>query len=134
MPQCCLGPQPSALSLAGVRQYAVGVDLDPAYDAHVTQVAGAKAAALVASGIRVLDVRTPEEFAEGHVPGAVNIPISDLEARLGDVPKDRTVIVYCESGRRAGRAEKLLAGSGRDVRHLEGDMAAWRKAQLEIER
>ena len=77
----------------------------------------------------VLDVRTPEEFARGHVPGAVNVPHTELPQRLPDLelPQDRRVVVYCESGRRAGVAEASLREAGfSQVLHLEGDMAAWR--------
>ncbi len=81
----------------------------------------------------VLDVRTPKEFGEGHVPGAVNIPHTELAARLAEVRsggKDQ-VVVYCESGRRAGMAEAILRQAGfNNVLHLEGDMAAWRKQRL----
>jgi rhodanese-related sulfurtransferase len=86
------------------------------------------------ASVYVLDVRTPGEFAEGHVPGAVNIPVDELDERLAEVPKGSPVVVYCESGKRAKRAEKLLATIGRDVRHLEGDMRGWRKAELDVER
>jgi rhodanese-related sulfurtransferase len=78
----------------------------------------------------VLDVRTPEEFASGHVPGAVNIPHTELGERLAELPGDRggEVVVYCERGGRAARAEDLLREAGYTaVRHLEGDMAAWRR-------
>lgn len=74
----------------------------------------------------VLDVRTPEEFASGHVPGAVNIPHDELAQRLAEVPKDRDVVLYCRSGRRAQVAGEVLAGNGYSrLQHLEGDMVAW---------
>ena len=82
----------------------------------------------------LLDVRTPEEFAKGHVPGAINIPYDALPARLGELEggKDRAVVVYCESGRRAGKAESTLAENGyTNLHHLEGDMKAWRAAGRE---
>jgi rhodanese-related sulfurtransferase len=74
----------------------------------------------------VLDVRTPEEFASGYVPGAVNIPHDQLAARLAEVPKDREVVLYCRSGRRVGLAGEVLAEHGyRRLVHLEGDIGAW---------
>ena len=85
----------------------------------------------------LLDVRSREEFAKGHVPGAVNIPHDELAGRLGELPggKDRALVVYCESGRRAGRAESLLAEQGySNLHHLEGDMKAWRAAGRPTER
>ena len=79
----------------------------------------------------VLDVRRPEEYGQSHVPGAINVPHDQVAARLDELGPDldRPVIVYCESGRRAGMAEAVLAEAGfSDVRHLEGDMRAWRAA------
>ena len=74
----------------------------------------------------VLDVRTPAEFAEGHVPGAVNIPHDQVAARIGEVPRDKDVVLYCKSGRRAGLAADVLTANGYTrLKHLEGDMTAW---------
>ena len=74
----------------------------------------------------VLDVRTPQEYAEGHVPGAVNVPHDQLASRLTEVPKDKDVVLYCKSGRRAGIAADVLAANGYTrLSHLEGDMNAW---------
>ena len=85
----------------------------------------------------VLDVRTPEEFAAGRVPRAVNIPHTELAARLGEIgveDRAREVVVYCESGRRAAEAEATLRHAGFSaVRHLEGDMKAWRNAERPCE-
>jgi 3-mercaptopyruvate sulfurtransferase SseA len=53
---------------------------------------------------QLVDVRTPGEYAGGHIPSAVNIPVSEIEQQPPDVPKDRLVIVYCRSGARSGRA------------------------------
>lgn len=83
----------------------------------------------------VLDVRTPGEFAAGHVPGAVNIShdaLADRLTELGDRP-DAEVVVYCERGPRAAKAAALLAGAGFSaVRRLAGDMAGWRAAGLPV--
>ena len=74
----------------------------------------------------VLDVRTPEEFVAGHVPGAVNIPVDQVAARLDEVPKDKDVVLYCKSGRRAGIASEVLANHGYTrLQHLEGDIVGW---------
>ena len=83
----------------------------------------------------VLDVRTQEEFAEGHVPHAKNIPVQELETRLAEVPKDRDVVVYCQSGARASRAAALLheRGYGR-ISEMAGSMLAWRAAELPVEK
>ena len=74
----------------------------------------------------VLDVRSPEEFKEGHVPGAVNIPYDQMAARMSEVPKDKDVVLYCRSGRRAGIAADVLQANGYTrLSHLEGDITAW---------
>lgn len=74
----------------------------------------------------VLDVRTPAEYAEGHVPGAVNVPHDQLASRLAEVPKDKDVVLYCRSGRRAALAADVLAAHGYTrLSHLEGDIQAW---------
>lgn len=83
----------------------------------------------------LLDVRTAQEFGAGHVPGAVNIPVQELESRLAQVPKDREVVVYCEVGGRARRAGTLLRERGYDkVSEMEGSMKAWREARLPVEK
>lgn len=87
---------------------------------------GAKAHELVAGGAQLVDVRTKDEFAAGHLPGAINIPVQDLERRLGELgPKDRAIVVYCHSGQRSRRAARILRGAGHgDVSDL-GAMRRW---------
>jgi rhodanese-related sulfurtransferase len=86
--------------------------------ASATETPGATARRLVASGAVLLDVRTPSEFADKHLPAAVNIPVEDLGARMADVEKltqgDRTkpIVVYCRSGNRSRKAEGMLRQAG----------------------
>lgn len=85
----------------------------------------------------VLDVRTPREYASGHVPGAMNIPVDELSDRLPELRHrdNAEIVVYCESGRRAGRAGTLLKDNGfLNIRHLQGDMAQWRNDGLPTEK
>jgi phage shock protein E len=85
----------------------------------------------------VLDVRTPAEFAAGHVPGARNVSHDQLAAQLTDlaVLRDKQVVLYCRSGRRTLVAEAILRGAGfTQLRRLEGDFLAWEAAQRPIER
>lgn len=84
----------------------------------------ARAHALVADGATLLDVRTPGEFRQGHVEGAVNVPIDELEGRLAEVPTDHPVVVYCLSGGRSASAARLLGERGYDVLDL-GAMSNW---------
>lgn len=77
-------------------------------------------------GAFVLDVREPDEFAGGTVPGAVNIPLGELPQRLAAIPRDRTIACLCRSGNRSGKAQAFLAGEGYDAVNLTGGMLAWR--------
>jgi hypothetical protein len=63
----------------------------------------------------VLDVRTPAEFARGHVPGALHIPVQELEKRLGEIPGDRPVLLVCRTGRRAVIAYNILVTARPDM-------------------
>ncbi|TAN84552.1 MAG: rhodanese-like domain-containing protein [Gallionella sp.] len=76
----------------------------------------------------ILDVRSPEEYAEGHIPGAVNIPHDQLSSRLAEIGsyKNKDVVLYCKSGRRAGVAANTLRAAGfSKLLHLDGDMNGW---------
>lgn len=75
----------------------------------------------------VVDVRTPEEFARGAVPGAVNIPVDDLRNRLDELPGDRPIVAYCQVGMRGYLATRILAQHGRHVRNLSGGYQSYRQ-------
>lgn len=85
----------------------------------------------------LIDVRSPQEYAQGHIPGALNMPhdrIDDYLAQLGDA-KHKPIIVYCQSGRRARMVmDTLRMQAFKDVSHLEGDMMGWRDAGMPINR
>lgn len=83
----------------------------------------------------ILDVRSPEEYADGHIPGAINVPYDQIEARIDFLEEHREaeVVVYCRTGRRAGVAENALSEAGfEQIRDLEGHMVAWREAELPL--
>jgi rhodanese-related sulfurtransferase len=86
--------------------------------------------------VTVLDVRPEEEFAAGHIPGAVNIPIHELEKRLADLPKSREVVAYCRGPYclMSYDAVALLRRKGRKSRRLQDGMPEWRAAGLPVER
>jgi glyoxylase-like metal-dependent hydrolase (beta-lactamase superfamily II) len=73
----------------------------------------------------VLDVREPEEVAEWAIPTSVNIPLGQLGARVGEIPRDREVVTVCASGNRSSYAADALARAGYRVANLRGGMAAW---------
>jgi phage shock protein E len=68
--------------------------------------------ARIEAGAKIVDVRTPPEFGGGAYPGAVNIPLQTLAARLGEIPTDRPVVVYCASGMRSASAARVLKRAG----------------------
>ena len=81
----------------------------------------------------VIDVRTPEEFAQGHIPGAINIAYDTVAQRIGEIDTPHGVALYCQVGPRARRGEAALLESGYDrVLHLDGGFAAWRAAGLPV--
>jgi phage shock protein E len=76
-----------------------------------------------------LDVRTPDEYNDGHIQGAVLIPVQELEKHLAEVPKDKRVYVYCHSGRRSVTASNILVEGGfSNIENIEGGIVAWKKA------
>ncbi|MCC6612872.1 MAG: rhodanese-like domain-containing protein [Anaerolineae bacterium] len=81
----------------------------------------------------LVDVRTPEEFAEGHIPGAVNISVQTLPDRLNEIPRDIPVVVYCRSGNRSGQASQILAQAGYETIYDLGAITAWQAAGLPIQ-
>lgn len=68
----------------------------------------------------ILDVRTPDEFRNGHIPGAVNIPIDELRDRLTELPTDRAIVAYCQVGMRGYLATRILMQKGFQVANLSG--------------
>ena len=104
----------------------------------VEKTTGSALAARIEAGSAptILDVRTPEEFAAGHVPGAVNVPHDQLADRLAGLGLDPAaeVVVHCESGKRAMAAEAVLTEAGFEkVVDLDGHMKGWRAAGLPTE-
>lgn len=85
--------------------------------------------------VTVIDVRPAEEYAAGHVPGAINIPLPELQKRLGDLPKRREIVAYCRGPYclMAFSAVKTLRGKGYKARRLEAGMPEWKNAGLPVE-
>lgn len=75
---------------------------------------------IMQEGATLLDVRTPEEYKSGHIPGSVNIPLQQLESRLSAIPKNKAVITCCASGMRSGSAKSLLQAKGFEVHNGGG--------------
>ncbi len=85
--------------------------------------------------VQLLDVRTRDEFDEGHIAGAILIDVNDssfVDQAMAVIDKQRPVAVYCRSGRRSARAANLLAGQGCQVTNLAGGVLAWKDAGKEL--
>lgn len=101
--------------------------------AAVETISAADLATMLEAGKAVLvDVRTPAEFAEARLAGALNAPLSTFDPGAVPMEDDRETILYCRSSRRSGQAAEMLAEHiGGKVRHLEGGIEAWQQAGLE---
>lgn len=96
------------------------------------EVSVQQAAELRDQGAFLLDVREPEEWAAGHIPGATLIPLGELQSRLAEVPRDQTVVVYCRSGNRSVAGRQILKDGGfTNVASMSGGIQAWVAAGYE---
>ena len=85
--------------------------------------------------VYLLDVRTPEEYSQGRLAGSVLIPIGEFERRIGEVPKNRTIVVYCAAGPRSKSAASLLAQRGyKDVYNMTDGIVGWYRNGFPIQR
>lgn len=82
----------------------------------------------------LVDVRTKEEWKQGHVEGAVHISLPSLENQLRRIPTDKPVLVICRSGSRSARAVSLLRRAGFDARNVKGGILAWARAGFPLTR
>lgn len=99
------------------------------------EIANAEAAQVYENnGATFVDVREPDEWAEGHMPGAVHIPLGDLQARANELPTDGKIITVCRSGARSLTAVDILESTGRtDARSMAGGMVEWKKNNRPVE-
>lgn len=77
---------------------------------------------------QLIDVRSPGEYASGHIPTAINIPMDQLESRKGDLLLDKPILLICQSGKRAEISASYLMGDGFQLHILKGGMNNWEKA------
>jgi phage shock protein E len=74
----------------------------------------------------ILDVRTPSEYSEAHIEGAVNIPVDELETRLTELSQDDEILVYCRTGNRSSTAVELLEDAGfTKLYHMSAGISVW---------
>lgn len=126
----CSSGAPPAAPAPGAAPAATPASEAPASQPGATDVAGLKAA-MDKGPVTVIDVRTREEYALGHVPGAVNIPIDELEGRVSELESYRKQDLYliCAVGGRSSRATRLLADKGfeRPI-NVDGGTNGWQSA------
>jgi len=96
------------------------------YSRFAGKASSTDARAIVAAGGRLVDVRSPGEFAGGHIAGAINIPVDQLPARIAEIgPPTTPVVLYCASGMRSARAAGVLKSSGFAKVADLGPMSRW---------
>jgi rhodanese-related sulfurtransferase len=83
--------------------------------------------------LHLLDVREPDEWAAGRIAGSQHIPLGELGARIGEVPKGTTILTVCRHGNRSDAAARGLRTLGYAVENLEGGVTAWKRAGLPLE-
>ena len=91
-------------------------------------------AAALDRGAAVVDVREPVEFRDGHLPGAVNIPMGQLIRRLDEIDRSRPVYVVCATGNRSGAMVDVLTAAGYDATNVAGGTSAWIRAGRPVEK
>jgi rhodanese-related sulfurtransferase len=103
----------------------------PVSAALPAEISVADAAVRREAGAFVLDVRQPDEWNAVHIPGSTLIPLDQLEARLGEVPKDKEVVVVCRSGNRSKQGRDILKNAGfPQVTSMSGGLTQWSAANL----
>jgi len=135
---CGSNVEESASSPISAVEESVGRPISAVEEPAVPLISAAELADRIEAGSPpfILDVRNPDEFAQGHIPGAINIPYRELSTRLEELPiaKSEEVVVHCYKGNRAGIAEETLRESGySNVRDLDGHWNEWAAAGLPSE-
>ena len=105
--------------LAGCGQSPAGASVDISVDEALRQWQNKEAV--------IIDVRTPGEYRDGHIPGVVNIPLDELEKRMGEIPKDKKTVLICRTGSRSAQGTRLLRSKGfNNVYNSTGGMSTWK--------
>ena len=97
------------------------------------EIAAAEAAEEIAGGALVVDVREQVEWDAGRISGAVWIPLGELGSRVGELPRDRRMVIVCRTGSRSGYAADALHGAGYDAANLRGGLFSWTAGSLPLE-
>ncbi|MEX2047180.1 MAG: MBL fold metallo-hydrolase [Chloroflexota bacterium] len=128
-----LRAQLSLIGFDDVRGYAEPMAAADDTMTTTQQLDARSAGRLATDGAALIDVRERSEYALGHVPGAQHIPYEELEQRIDEVPRERTLVVYCASGVRSSLATSIFERHGITAANFRGGFNAWRNAGLPIE-
>ncbi|PWB50384.1 MAG: rhodanese-like domain-containing protein [Candidatus Methanoperedenaceae archaeon] len=116
-------------------------DTKPAEKTQYTDISVQEGKGMIDRGeVFILDVRTQEEYASGHINGSTllavqDIPEQELAEKSKEIPKDRKILVYCKSGRRSAQASAILARNGfTEVYNMKGGITEWMNAGYEVEK
>jgi len=98
----------------------------------LAEIEADEARGAVEAGAFLLDVREPDEWAAGHAPDAVHIPMGTLVTRLDELPRDRRIVAICRSGARSRTVGEALLSDGYDVVNAIGGMRAWASSGYDV--
>jgi len=115
----------------------IAVSVSLCFAAGSTNITSTEARALLAKNRQVLllDVRTPEEFRQARLRGALLIPLGELQKRVSEIPRGRPLLVYCAVGARSSTAAAILASKGyREIYHMSDGLVGWYRQGFPIER
>jgi rhodanese-related sulfurtransferase len=97
------------------------------------EVSREEARKLIEEGAQLIDVRADHEWEVGRIAGATHVPLPELPQRLGEIDKDRPVVVYCRGGNRSTMATDALAEAGYDAAKLSEGIVGWSEDELPLE-
>jgi len=100
---------------------------------EVREVSRGEARKLVEEGAQLVDVRADHEWEAGRIAGATHLPLAELDARAGEIEKERPVVLYCRGGNRSTMAAAVLAAAGYDAVKLSEGIVGWEEEGLPLE-
>src|SRR5690349_10014215 len=97
------------------------------------EVSRDEAQKLIDEGAQLVDVRADHEWEAGHIPGATHLPLAQLSERVGEIDRDRPVVLYCRGGNRSTMAADALADAGYDAVKMSEGIVGWSEAGLALD-
>jgi rhodanese-related sulfurtransferase len=100
---------------------------------EIREVSREEAEKLIGDGAQLVDVRAGHEWEMGRIAGAAHLPLAELAERIGEVDKERPVVLYCRGGNRSTMAADALAAEGYDAFKLSEGIVGWAEAELPLD-